>query len=375
MNEILSNIKNIVLKHTDNEALFKESEERHLNFSYQGHKYFIILGRDEALECTVVYCDDKGDVYAIDDELKTLLNKILPLKQDDFTIGIDKFAHVSWLLDQTEIEESMVNVLEKSDEILQDVVVAIEDVKLKLEQSDEPQKTLAVSTPNQSSNVKDKSVIEVVKSTLKEQEWNFKEIEPGRIVQTGFKTDKYKDDDGDGGCALVISHDGNEVTFYTPFLYNLLNNLKQEIDQKKVILRQAKLGLLSLHMTSTRKFTTMYYDENDGEIQYEVRQFLNGENSFSKEQVLRGVRALRMIVDEFHLKFTDGVMDDSKSVDSFSQDLFVPKAKKDIVLEALTEKIAAHADNMEKLNDKQLDEIAKEVASITQKMLQSELTD
>ncbi|PMG27421.1 hypothetical protein BCU94_18980 [Shewanella sp. 10N.286.52.C2] len=375
MNEILSNIKNIVLKHTDNEALFKESEERHLNFSYQGHKYFIILGRDEALECTVVYCDDKGDVYAIDDELKTLLNKILPLKQDDFTIGIDKFAHVSWLLDQTEIEESMVNVLEKSDEILQDVVVAIEDVKLKLEQSDEPQKTLAGSTPNQSSNVKDKSVIEVVKSTLKEQEWNFKETEPGRIVQIGFKTDKYKDDDDDDGFLLVISHDRKEVIFYTPFLYNLLNNLKQEIDQKKVILRQAKLGLLSLHMTSTRKFITMWYDVNDGEIRYEVRQFLNDENSFSKEQVLRGVSVLRMIVDEFHLKFTDGVMDDSKSVDSFSQDLFVPKAKKDIVLEALTERIAAHADNMEQLNGKQLDEIAKQVASITQKMLQSELTD
>lgn len=369
MNEILSQIKSVALTHTNNDVKFGEESDTELKFHFQGHAYIVSVDEAQSITCAVIFLGEDSSPYIIDEELESLLNNKLELDQGTFKIGINKCAHITWSFEHDEIEKMIASILDDSDKILNKVIDVANKIKKEKEEGPQQAESKQAGTVQQAST---QSVPEIIQSAFKSKDWKYtvrKNEGANFVISTGFGAEKYEDSDNDKHYRIFILYEGKqEVVFNAPNVYNLLKGIEEDKNnEEKTLLRQAKLALLNLFITTTRKFVSMTYDVNDGEVRYEARVFLDENNSFSIRQTVRGIDILSSVIEDFNSKFIGGVMDDDVSSAEFSKRLF--KAKESSSAEYIVEKISEQNENMDKLTDIQKDELAKKMAVIAQEML------
>jgi hypothetical protein len=369
MHEILQKIKTILLEHSKNAEsaiTFEKESENELEFLFQGNKFRIGVQDNDEISCEVQYFDEDGQIFEVNYELEAILKWKLSLEQEYFTIGVSQSIHVNWKIDTLELEEAFIRALDLSKSLLTEIVTVAND---SMPDVNQPvlQATGVESTPSPVS-----SPIQVICSAFDGKDWKYKvKSEPRKfILEAGFVTKDHKDSDNDNYVKIVIFYNyDDEVIFLAPYVYNVHKSLtaSEPQDQDKILLRRAKLSLLSLYMTTTYKFITMWYDEDDGEVRLEVRQLLGDKASFSVEQTIRGVTVIRQTVEKLHLKFAEGVMNDEKDVNTFSESLFPAKSVNPV--EYLASQISANIENIDKLSQDELTAIAGSVAAAAKKIV------
>lgn len=376
MNEIINKIKSIILTHKSEGVDFQSESDDELRFLFRNHLYVATIKENLIVNVVVCFLLD-GKPYKISDDLAKTLSDDLELEQKGFTIGINGFLHVTWPLDVSEIESRVVDVLDRSNDILERLKEIVDKAKAQTEQKN-----------THKDNKGNKSVKAVLISAFENKKWKFKVDEQGSRfkLSSGFSTKEYKDSDDDNYCRIMIVHDGeSEVIFYSPFVYNLFDvkkdmpegivqpdtedSIEEKITDEILVLREGKLALLNLHMTSTRKFLTMTYDAMDGEVRYELRMTLDKNHSFSEEQTYRGVSVIKETLDEFNSNFIEGVFDDTIELSVFSRQLF--KLKKPDAIKDIVNKMSSNNKGLaiDELTEEQKDKLANQMALMAQAML------
>jgi hypothetical protein len=130
--------------------------------------------------------------------------------------------------------------------------------------------------------------IEDISQFLTELEIKF-QVRDGKVF-TGFKTENYRDSDGDLGVMIVIRLDenGEFIKIFSPNLYKCKDS------------PNLQMVLQSLLMVSwSTKMVQFEYDANDGEIRA-IIEFPLEDAKLTCKQLGRCIHGIAQIVDKFH---------------------------------------------------------------------------
>lgn len=125
---------------------------------------------------------------------------------------------------------------------------------------------------------------------LQEEDLRFKEDESKNIIFTGFRTEAYRDRDGDPNLPIMIrlDEDGEFVHFIAPRCYEY-----KEGPHKGAVLEAC---LLVNYMTKMVQFE---YDPSDGEVRAVIELPLEDAH-LTRKQFMRCLRGLAGVVDHYH---------------------------------------------------------------------------
>lgn len=142
--------------------------------------------------------------------------------------------------------------------------------------------------------------IEEIKSFLEEAKLKYVDYPGKNYLRTGYKTEKYVDTDGDQSVGIVISveEDGEFIKVVVPQAYKFDNDLSSF---HKMALFQTLLQIS--HMTKMMQFE---YDIDDGEI-WAIIEFPLEDALLTKNQLMRCIRAIAGILEEYHEMITDAI--------------------------------------------------------------------
>ena len=377
MTKAIQAIKSLVNSLTKNQATIEEENNSELKFIFNNNRYLFSINDEDEIDCKVIFRDESGNPYIIDNEKSEVINKRLTKDHDNFLIVTDEELYIEWKFDQYNIDDQIKEILSKSDVILINIIQVIEEVSQSI--SDTNTSDNNTSDTNEGPHTKKDSqpdISSTIKSLFEKQEWNAQyDINGNKFkIATGFSTKKYTNSDQDKGFKLFIrGGENDEVIFHVPFAYNLHKDIKEEVKSETKHLRQIKLALKNLKITSTRKFITMQYDEDDGEIAYEIRILTPKDQTFSEDQALRSIRVIQQSIDEFHSDVME-VLDDTVSSEVFAQKLF-PETVKNSKLDSLKEMLTGQSLDLDSLNNEQLDALINEISNITSDMLSKQTTE
>jgi hypothetical protein len=109
-------------------------------------------------------------------------------------------------------------------------------------------------------------------------------------IHLGFKTQKYKDNDGDQGIGIVIAleENGEFVKFFTPMAFRYKDGPHREA--------VFQTCLVISYLTKGVQFE---YDANDGEIRM-ILEFPLEDNHLTLKQLHRCIQLLAGIADEYY---------------------------------------------------------------------------
>jgi len=377
----------------ENGINIEQSDDSMLELEYQGFPYCIKLVEDEKTDditassnqrvlCQVIYKNDNGDAFEINDALEKLLTEKFELQQSDFQIGFHQALSIIWQFNDEALEEGLVKIFEHSKEILEKIKVQITELIQKLQSQQDEQGSQEQDTSEKS---KPENLLSSIELFFKQQDWKYQmaEVDTGFLLKSGFGTKVYLDKDKDNYLPIHIRFDGkNYLTFYSPFAYNLHQVEKtygvstakdsrvKNITSDVLIARQAKLALLNLKMSSSHKYGSMSYDRDDGEVRYEISMYAEEQTLLTNNQVKLGTFILREILESHHTRFIDGVLNDNTSIEEFSLQLFEiskPDSNKEMV-----EVLSSQGVDLEGLSYEQKERIAKKIAELSQDIINEE---
>ncbi|MBQ4832048.1 hypothetical protein J8L70_02220 [Pseudoalteromonas sp. MMG010] len=359
MSELINLVKSAITELTDGE-LKCEHTPNTLKFTLNQEHYIFSSNDTETVDCVVVFLTDEEQPFAIDEELEAILDEKINLDQDQFKIGIHKFAHITWQIAADEVAVKVKEIVKNSPVIAKQVLKIITDC---MADSTPTQTTQAESSKQ--SEVKH-SVSDVITCAFTSRDWKYKTKEGDRfILYTGFATENYVDEKKDNSLSIRIIYDNKpEVVFSTPFIYNLSKNV---ISKQEVLDRQIKLGLLNLKLTSSIKFITTAYDQRDGEVFHEIRIMLNNEQSFSEEQVIRAVNLLRQVADDYSEEFK-AIFDSGVSTEQFAKKLY--QVDESVIVKTLCEQVFSQDETLKALSEQQFSTLVADIAKITKEKAQ-----
>lgn len=372
MTKAIQAIKSLVNSLTKNQATIEEENNSELKFIFNNNRYLFSINDEDEIDCKVIFRDESGNPYIIDNEKSEVINKRLTKDHDNFLIVTDEELYIEWKFDQTNIEDQIKEIIFNSGGILIDIIHAIEKISQRTSDTN-------TSDTNEGPHTKKDSqpdISSTIKSFFKKQEWEFKDKSDadGFRIVTRFTTKTYSDSDNDKGFQLyIINNNNNEVIFRVPYAYNLHEDIKEGDKFEIKHLRQIKLGLINLKITSTTKFITMMYDNNDGEISYEIRILTPKDKTFSEYQALSSIVVIKSSIDELHPQVMD-VLNDNVSSEDFAQKLF-KDSKIKAKLDALKEMLSDQSMDIDSLNNEQLDALINKISKTTSDMLSKQTTE
>ena len=368
MTKAIQAIKSLVNSLTKNQATIEEESNSELKFIFNNNRYLFSINDEDEIDCKVIFRDEDGNSYTIDNEKSELINKSINKDHENFKIFSDEEVYIEWKFDQYNIDDQIKEILSKSDVILINIIQAIEEVSQSISDTNKEPHTKKDNQPD---------IFLTIKSLFEKQKWKAQYNNDGDSfkIQTGFGTQKYTDSDQDNSFRLYIigDKDDDEVIFRVPFSYDLHKDIKESDKPKIKHLRKIKLGLINLKLTSTKKFITMQYDENDGEVAYEVRILIPKDKTFSEDQALRSISVIKGTIDEFH-SYAKDVLNDNVSSEHLAQKLFIETVNKS-KSDALKKILSGQSLDIDSLNNEQFDALINEISNITSDMLSKQTTE
>jgi len=120
------------------------------------------------------------------------------------------------------------------------------------------------------------------------------------FIRTGFKTENYRDTEGDPHLSIIVKadEDGEFVKVFAPSAY------KCPADANSF--HRLSLFQTLLHISWMTKMIQFEYDPDDGEVRPMI-EFPLEDAKLTRRQIVRCLRALVQILDKYHPDIKDAI--------------------------------------------------------------------
>jgi len=144
--------------------------------------------------------------------------------------------------------------------------------------------------------------IEEIKSFLDEAKLKYVDYPGKNFIRTGYKTEKYVDTDGDKSVGIVVSveEEGEFIKVIVPQAY--------KFDSSQSSFHKMALFQTLLQVSHMTKMIQFEYDIDDGEI-WAIIEFPLEDALLTKNQLMRCIRGITGILEEYHEMITDAIND------------------------------------------------------------------
>jgi hypothetical protein len=144
------------------------------------------------------------------------------------------------------------------------------------------------------------TTLEEIKSFLDEKNIKYRHTDGKNYILIGFKTDNYKDLDGDQliNIVIVLEEDGEYIKLLVPRVYKCDKNLNS--------FHKLALFQTLLDVSCRTKLLQFEYDVDDGDITA-VIEFPLEDASLTKKQLYRCISGITNLVEEYNEIILDAI--------------------------------------------------------------------